>query len=60
MGRVKVVGIPGGISKFEGKTRISKEVNAKKWKIPGRVMIKLTGNPVNFTVLTSLILKIKV
>ena len=35
MGRVKVVGIPGGISKFEGKTRISKGVNAKKWKIPG-------------------------
>ena len=31
-GRVKVVGIPGGISKFEGKTRISKGVNANKWK----------------------------
>ena len=35
--RVKAVGIPGipDMSKFEGKTRISKGVNAKKWKIPG-------------------------
>ena len=33
--RVKVVGIPGGMSKFEGKTRISRGVNAKKWKILG-------------------------
>ena len=34
-GRVKVVEIPGeGMSKFEGETRISKGVNAKKWKIP--------------------------
>ena len=30
---MKVVGIPGGMSKFEGKTRISKGVNEKKWKI---------------------------
>ena len=35
VGRVKVVGIPGGLSKFEGKTRIFNGVNAKKWKIPG-------------------------
>ena len=41
-GRVKVVGIPGGISKFEGKTRISKGVNAKN---PRGVMIKLNRNP---------------
>ena len=34
-GRVKVVEIPGDMSKFEGKTRISEGVNAKKWKIPG-------------------------
>ena len=34
---MKVVGIPGrgGMSKFVGKTRISKGVNAKKWKTPG-------------------------
>ena len=32
------------MSKFEGKMRISKGVNAKKWQIPG-VMIKLPGNP---------------
>ena len=35
-GRVKVVvEISGCMSKFEGKTRISKGVNAKKWKILG-------------------------
>ena len=34
------------MSKFEVKTRISKGVNAKKWKVPGIVVvIKLTGNP---------------
>ena len=46
---MKVVRIPGCMSKFEGKTRIIKGVNAKKWKIP-RVIIKMTGNPegVNF------------
>ena len=32
---MKIVRIPGGMSKLEGKTRISKGVNAKKWKIPG-------------------------
>ena len=32
-GRVKAIRIPGGMSKFEGKTRISKGVNEKKWKI---------------------------
>ena len=32
------------MSKFEGKTRISSGVYAKKWKIPGGVMTKLTGN----------------
>ena len=33
---MKVIGIPGrGMSKFEGIMRISRGVNAKKWKIPG-------------------------
>ena len=47
-GRVKVVGITGGMSKFEWKTRISKGVNAKKLEIPGghyKIDWKLTGNP---------------
>ena len=44
-GRVKVVGIQGGLSKFKGKTWISRGVNAKKVKISRGVMIKLTGNP---------------
>ena len=42
---MKVVGILGGISKFERKTRNSKGVNAKKVENSGRVMIKLIGNP---------------
>ena len=33
--RVKVVGIPGIMSKFEGKTRISKGFNAKSGKLSG-------------------------
>ena len=32
------------MSKFKGKTGISKGVKAKKWKNPGWVMIKMTGN----------------
>ena len=32
---VKVVGIPGGISKFDGKTGISRGVNAKSRKFQG-------------------------
>ena len=33
--KVKVIGIPEGVPKFEGETRISRGVNAKKRKIPG-------------------------
>ena len=32
---VKLVGIPGGMQKFEGKTWISRGVNEQKCKIPG-------------------------
>ena len=42
---MKVAGFPGGMSKFERKTRISKGVNAKKVKNSRGVMIKLTGSP---------------
>ena len=39
--RVKVV----GMSKFEGKARISRVVNAKKVENSKGVIIKVTGNP---------------
>ena len=49
-GGVKVVGIPGGMSKFEGKTRISKGGIWKKvenykidWKSKGVKLISSTG-----------------
>ena len=32
-GKLKIVGIPGGVPKFEEKTWISRRVNKKKWKI---------------------------
>ena len=38
-GRVKLVGVPGGIQKFERKMWISKRVNAKKMKNSKGVMI---------------------
>ena len=42
---MKVAGIPGDMSKFEGKkTRISKGVNAKKRKNFRGFMIKMTRN----------------
>ena len=31
---MEVVGISGGMSKFDGKTGISRGVNGKEWKIP--------------------------
>ena len=40
-GRVKVVGIPGGTPKIEGKTWISWGVDVKKWKIPRGVTLHL-------------------
>ena len=44
-GRVTVVGILGGMSKFEGKAWISRVVNAKRVKNSRGSMIKLTENP---------------
>ena len=41
MERVKVVGIPGGIPKFEEKTWISRGVNENEFQ---GVMVKSTGN----------------
>ena len=42
-GRVKLVRIPGGMSKFEGKTRISKGVNTKNQGLTQKIDILNKG-----------------
>ena len=49
-GRVKVVGISGGMPEFEEKTWIFREVDAKKFKNSKGVMIKLTGKFLNLEI----------
>ena len=44
LGRMKVVGIPGGMSKFEGKRVFPKRLMQNKVENSRGVMIKLTGN----------------
>ena len=42
-GKLKIVGIPGGVPKFEEKTWISRRVNTKKVEIFRIVIVKSTG-----------------
>ena len=49
-GRVKVVGISGGMPEFEEKTWIFREVEAKKFKNAKGVMIKLPGKFLNLEI----------